>query len=120
MTQLTPPPAPGEVKALIGQVVTDLSAAFSGVLFNVERKLELHQAMADLGAGTSVGLATTLARLMVCAASLAAARLSIVIGAISQGFGGAYQDRLRFADYLRRHRKRPLSAVPYERKETGS
>jgi hypothetical protein len=31
MTQFTPPPAPGEVEAFIGQVVTDLSAAVSGV-----------------------------------------------------------------------------------------
>src|SRR5450432_3752049 len=36
---------------------------------------------------------------MVGAASLAAACLSVVIGAISQGFGGVYQDRLSFADY---------------------
>jgi hypothetical protein len=31
MTPFTPPPAPGEVEAFIGQVITDLSAAFSGV-----------------------------------------------------------------------------------------
>jgi hypothetical protein len=37
--QFTPPPAPGEVEALIGRVVTDLSAAFSGVLVNAGRKL---------------------------------------------------------------------------------
>ena len=41
-----------------------------------------------------------LARLMVGAASLAAACVSVVIGAISQGFGGVYQDRCRFADYF--------------------
>src|SRR5437773_1329553 len=35
MNQFTPPPAPGEIEAFIGQVVTDLSAAFSGVLVNV-------------------------------------------------------------------------------------
>jgi SAM-dependent methyltransferase len=57
MNQFTPPPAPGEVEAFIGQVVTDLSAAFSGVLVNVGRKLGLYQAMADLGACTSVALA---------------------------------------------------------------
>jgi SAM-dependent methyltransferase len=57
MTQFTPPPAPSEVEAFIGQVVTDLSAAFSGVLVNVGRKLGLYQAMADLGACTSVTLA---------------------------------------------------------------
>src|SRR6201981_2598695 len=47
MTQFKPPPAPSEVEAFIGQVVTDLSAAFSGVLVNVGRKLGLYQAMAD-------------------------------------------------------------------------
>jgi len=57
MTQFTPPPAPNEVEAFIGQVVTDLSAAFSGVLVNVGRTLGLYQAMADLGACTSVALA---------------------------------------------------------------
>ena len=43
MTQFTPPVASGEVEAFIGQVVTDLSAAFSGVLVNVGRKLGLYQ-----------------------------------------------------------------------------
>jgi SAM-dependent methyltransferase len=57
MTQFTPPPAPTEVEAFIGQVVTDLGAAFSGVLVNVGRKLGLYQAMAGLGACTSVSLA---------------------------------------------------------------
>jgi hypothetical protein len=57
---------------------------------------------------------------MVGAASLAAARLSVVIGAISQAFGGVYQDRSPFADYLGRRRKRPLSAVSHEGKGTAS
>jgi SAM-dependent methyltransferase len=57
MTRFTPPPAPSEVEAFIGQVVTDLSAAFSGVLVNVGRKLGLYQAMADLGTFTSTALA---------------------------------------------------------------
>jgi hypothetical protein len=57
MTQFTPPLSSGEVEAFIGQVVTDLSAAFSGVLVNVGRKLGLYKAMADLGACTSVSLA---------------------------------------------------------------
>jgi SAM-dependent methyltransferase len=57
MNQFTPPPAPTDVQAFIGQVVTDLSAAFSGVLVNVGRKLGLYQAMADLGACTSAALA---------------------------------------------------------------
>src|SRR5690242_8849010 len=49
MTKFTPPtPAPADVQAFIGQVVTDLSAAFSGVLVNVGRKLGLYQAMADM------------------------------------------------------------------------
>lgn len=57
MTRFTPQPAPGEVEAFIGQVVTDLSAAFSGVLVNVGRRLGLYRAMADLGACTSATLA---------------------------------------------------------------
>jgi 2-polyprenyl-3-methyl-5-hydroxy-6-metoxy-1,4-benzoquinol methylase len=57
MTQFTQSPAPGEIEAFIGQVVTDLSAAFSGVLVNVGRKLGLYQAMADIGACTSAVLA---------------------------------------------------------------
>src|SRR3954454_5777222 len=50
-------PMPGEVEAFIGQVVTDLSAAFSGVLVNVGRKLGLYRAMAKLGPCTSAALA---------------------------------------------------------------
>src|SRR5215467_5639951 len=50
-------PAPGEVEAFIGQVVTDLAAAVSGVMVNVGRRLGLYQAMADIGACTSVALA---------------------------------------------------------------
>ncbi len=57
MTQFTPPPAPSEVEAFIGQVVSDLSAAFSGVLVNVGRRLGLYQTMAGLGACTSLALA---------------------------------------------------------------
>ena len=57
MTQFTPSPAPHEVEAFIGQVVTDLGAAFSGVLVNVGRKLGLYQAMADLGPCSSASLA---------------------------------------------------------------
>jgi 2-polyprenyl-3-methyl-5-hydroxy-6-metoxy-1,4-benzoquinol methylase len=57
MTTVAPSPAPSDVQAFIGQVVTDLSAAFSGVLVNVGRKLGLYQAMAELGACTSVALA---------------------------------------------------------------
>jgi SAM-dependent methyltransferase len=57
MPQVTPSPAPGEVEAFIGQVVSDLSAAFSGVLVNVGRKLGLYQAMAERGACSSAALA---------------------------------------------------------------
>jgi SAM-dependent methyltransferase len=57
MNHLTPPPAPGELEAFIGKVVTDLSASMSGVLVNVGRKLGLYQAMTELGAATSVALA---------------------------------------------------------------
>ena len=57
MTQSTPLPAPSELESFIGQVVADLSAAFSGVLINVGRKLGLYRAMADLGACTSVVIA---------------------------------------------------------------
>jgi hypothetical protein len=57
VSQFTPPPAPSEVEAFIGQVGTDLSAAFSGVLVDVGRKLGLYRAKADLGACTSVALA---------------------------------------------------------------
>jgi hypothetical protein len=120
MTESTPPPAPSKVEAFIGQVVTELRADLFSVLVNAARQLDLHQVMADLGACTSGALAAMLARLVFGAGSLAAARLSVVIGAISQGFGGVYQDRLPFADYLKRHRIRPLPAVPSERKGTGS
>jgi SAM-dependent methyltransferase len=57
MNQLTSPPGPVEVEAFVGQVVTDLGAAFSGVLVNVGRKLGLYQALAELGASTSATLA---------------------------------------------------------------
>ena len=57
MTKFTPSAAPSEVEAFIGQVVSDLSAAFSGVMVNVGRKLGLYQAMADLGACASATLA---------------------------------------------------------------
>src|SRR5262245_61792112 len=57
MTQITPPPARADVEAFIGQVVTDLGAAFSGVLVNVGRKLGFYQKMAELGACTPASLA---------------------------------------------------------------
>jgi ubiquinone/menaquinone biosynthesis C-methylase UbiE len=57
MNQFTSPPAPSEVEAFVGKVVTDLGAAFSGVLVNVGRRLGLYQALADLGGCTPAGLA---------------------------------------------------------------
>jgi hypothetical protein len=57
MTQFTPPLASGEVEPFIGQVVTDLGAAFSGVPVNVGCQLGLYQAMANLGTCASVILA---------------------------------------------------------------
>ena len=57
MTKLASAPAPADVQAFVGQVVTDLSAAVSGVLVNVGRKLGLYQAMAEIGPCTSPVLA---------------------------------------------------------------
>jgi len=57
MTHFTSQPAPADVEAFVGQVITDLGAAFSGVLINVGRKLGLYAAMADLGPCTSTALA---------------------------------------------------------------
>jgi SAM-dependent methyltransferase len=57
MTKSKPSATPGEIEAFIGQVVTDLGAAFSGVLVNVGRKLGLYRAMADHGPCTSAALA---------------------------------------------------------------
>ena len=45
------------MQAFIGRVVTDLSAAFSGVLVNVGRRLGLYRTMVDLGPCTSAALA---------------------------------------------------------------
>jgi len=49
MTQFTPPPAPGEVEAFIGHVVSDIIVAFVRAPINVGRKVGLYQATADLG-----------------------------------------------------------------------
>lgn len=57
MTQLVPIHAPNEIEAFVGKVVTDLSAACSGVLVNVGRKLGLYRALADIGPCTSSALA---------------------------------------------------------------
>ena len=57
MTQFSPPLASGEVEAFIGQVLTDLSAALSGVPVNMGCQRGLYQAMANLGTCTSLALA---------------------------------------------------------------
>lgn len=57
MTPSIPPADPADIEAFVGKVVTDLSAAFSGVLVNVGRKLGLYRALAELGACTSGALA---------------------------------------------------------------
>ncbi|MGD8808862.1 MAG: methyltransferase domain-containing protein [Gammaproteobacteria bacterium] len=57
MTQLNPQPAPEEIEAALGQTITDLGAAFSGVLVNVGRRLGLYRTMTEIGACTSEQLA---------------------------------------------------------------
>jgi 2-polyprenyl-3-methyl-5-hydroxy-6-metoxy-1,4-benzoquinol methylase len=52
-------PDPAEIQAAVGQVITDLGAAFSGVLVNVGRRLGLYKAMADLGSCNSDQLAAS-------------------------------------------------------------
>jgi 2-polyprenyl-3-methyl-5-hydroxy-6-metoxy-1,4-benzoquinol methylase len=56
MPPFIPQPEPGEIEAFIGKVLTDLGAAFSGVLVNVGRRLGLYQAMVQVGPCTSVAL----------------------------------------------------------------
>ena len=50
---------PAEIQVAVGQVITDLGAAFSGVLVNVGRRLGLYKAMADLGSCSSDRLAAS-------------------------------------------------------------
>lgn len=57
MNAITEQPAPAEVEAFVGQVITDLAAAVSGVLVNIGRKLGLYASMAEIGACTSQELA---------------------------------------------------------------
>src|SRR5262245_55710825 len=57
MTPLDPQPAPAEIQAAVGQTISDLGAAFSGVLVNIGRRLGLYKAMAELGVCTSEQLA---------------------------------------------------------------
>src|SRR5262249_7733173 len=57
MSQLNSQPAPAEIQAAVGRTITDLGAAFSGVLVNIGHRLGLYKAMAELGTCTSEQLA---------------------------------------------------------------
>lgn len=57
MNQLHAQPSPSEIQAAVGQTITDLGAAFSGVLINIGRRLGLYQTMAAIGACTPEELA---------------------------------------------------------------
>jgi 2-polyprenyl-3-methyl-5-hydroxy-6-metoxy-1,4-benzoquinol methylase len=57
VTQVNSHPVPAEIEAAVGQTITDLGAAFSGVLVNIGRRLGLYKTMAELGACTSEQLA---------------------------------------------------------------
>jgi hypothetical protein len=57
MTQLNALPVPAEIEAAVGRTITDLGAAFSGVLVNMGHKLGLYKAMAEIGACTPEQLA---------------------------------------------------------------
>jgi 2-polyprenyl-3-methyl-5-hydroxy-6-metoxy-1,4-benzoquinol methylase len=57
MTGLNPHPLPAEIEAAVGKTITDLGAAFSGVLVNIGRRLGLYKALAKIGACTSEQLA---------------------------------------------------------------
>jgi 2-polyprenyl-3-methyl-5-hydroxy-6-metoxy-1,4-benzoquinol methylase len=59
MSSSNPQPIPEEVEAAVGRVITDLGAAFSGVLINVGRRLGLYKAMVALGPCDSEQLAET-------------------------------------------------------------
>lgn len=57
MSTSNPRPCAADVEAAVGQMITDLGAAFSGVLINVGRRLGLYKAMIELGACDSEQLA---------------------------------------------------------------
>ena len=57
MTRPNPQPTPAEIQAAVGQMISDLGAAFSGVLVNIGRRLGLYKAMAEIGVCTSEQLA---------------------------------------------------------------
>lgn len=50
MTASNTEPLPADIQAAVGRLVTDLGAAFSGVLVNIGRELGLYEAMVELGA----------------------------------------------------------------------
>ena len=49
MTASNTEPLPGDIEAAVGRLITDLGAAFSGVLVNIGRELGLYEAMVELG-----------------------------------------------------------------------
>ncbi len=49
MTEQNSLPVPAEIEAAVGRTLTDLGAAFSGVLVNIGRRLGLYKAMAEIG-----------------------------------------------------------------------
>jgi len=57
MTQVHAQPTTAEIQAAVGQTISDLGAAFSGVLVNIGRRLGLYKAMVENGASTSETLA---------------------------------------------------------------
>src|SRR5262245_43657805 len=57
MTRLDLTPTPAEIEAVVGLTISDLGAAFSGVLVNIGRRLGFYKAMAEIGACTSEQLA---------------------------------------------------------------
>jgi len=57
VTRPNPQPTPAEIQAAVGQMISDLGAAFSGVLVNIGRRLGLYKAMAEIGVCTSEQLA---------------------------------------------------------------
>ena len=57
MNQLNAQLVPAEIEAAVGRTITDLGAAFSGVLVNIGHKLGLYKAMTEIGACTPGQLA---------------------------------------------------------------
>jgi len=59
MSTSNPQPVPAEIEAVVGRMITDLGAAFSGVLINIGRRLGLYKAMVELGACDTEQLAAS-------------------------------------------------------------